>query len=148
MVGMDHGNRLGEFLRARRERVRPPTSDCAEDDAAAAGRRGCAGRSSRMLAGVSTNYVVRLEQGVTGTRRPRCSTRSRAALQLDDAATAHLHRLGTPATDAALAPDAGPQADAVVAERRAAARTGSPTCPSRSWAGSATCSPRRRWPSR
>jgi transcriptional regulator with XRE-family HTH domain len=88
-------NALGEFLRARREQVRP------EDLGLAAGgpRRvpGLRREEVALLAGVSTDYYVRLEQG--RERHPSAQVLDALAhgLALDDEATAHLHRLGRPA---------------------------------------------------
>lgn len=92
---MAHDNRLGEFLRARRERVLPADAGLREDDGP---RRvpGLRREELAQLAGVSTNYVVRLEQGRDRHPSPSVLDALAAALQLDDAATAHLHRLGTP----------------------------------------------------
>ena len=97
VVGMDHGNRLGEFLRARRERVSPAALGLAEDERP---RRvpGLRREELAMLAGVSTNYVVRLEQGRDRHPSPLVLDALAAALQLDEAAATHLHRLGMPDT--------------------------------------------------
>lgn len=95
---MDNGNRLGEFLRARRERVLPSEVGLADGDRP---RRvpGLRREELAQLAGVSTNYVVRLEQGRDRHPSPSVLDALAAALRLDDAATAHLHRLGSPAAD-------------------------------------------------
>lgn len=92
---MDDGNRLGEFLRARRERVLPGDVGLREDDVP---RRvpGLRREELAQLAGVSTNYVVRLEQGRDRHPSPLVLDALAAALQLDEAATAHLHQLATP----------------------------------------------------
>lgn len=92
---MDDGNRLGEFLRARRERVLPGDVGLREDDVP---RRvpGLRREELAQLAGVSTNYVVRLEQGRDRHPSPSVLDALAAALQLDEAATLHLHQLGTP----------------------------------------------------
>jgi transcriptional regulator with XRE-family HTH domain len=88
-------NALGEFLRARREQVRP------EDLGLAAGgaRRvpGLRREEVALLAGVSTDYYVRLEQG--RERHPSAQVLDALAhgLALDDETTAHLHRLARPA---------------------------------------------------
>jgi len=95
---MDDGNRLGEFLRARRERVLPGDVGLREDDVP---RRvpGLRREELAQLAGVSTNYVVRLEQGRDRHPSPSVLDALAAALQLDEAATAHLHQLGTPTAE-------------------------------------------------
>ena len=69
---MPHENVLGEYLRARRELVRP--GDAGVEDLS--GRRRVAGlrrAEVALRAGVSTDYYVRLEQGATRTRPRRCS---------------------------------------------------------------------------
>jgi transcriptional regulator with XRE-family HTH domain len=88
-------NALGEFLRARREQVGP-----AELGLPAGGARRVAGlrrEEVAVLAGVSTDYYVRLEQG--RERNPSAQVLDALAhgLALDEDATAHLHRLATPA---------------------------------------------------
>lgn len=92
---MPHDNRLGEFLRARRERVSPADLGLPQDERP---RRvpGLRREELARLAGVSTNYVVRLEQGRDRHPSPSVLDALAAALQLDDAATTHLHRLGMP----------------------------------------------------
>lgn len=88
-------NALGEFLRARREQVGP-----AELGLAAGGARRVVGlrrEEVAVLAGVSTDYYVRLEQG--RERNPSAQVLDALAegLALDEDATAHLHRLARPA---------------------------------------------------
>jgi transcriptional regulator with XRE-family HTH domain len=88
-------NRLGEFLRARRELVRP-------DDAglpAGHGRRRVPGlrrEELALLAGVSSDYYVRLEQGRDRHPSEQVVDALARALQLDEDATAHLHELARP----------------------------------------------------
>ncbi|MEU7785667.1 helix-turn-helix transcriptional regulator [Amycolatopsis sp. NPDC049159] len=88
-------NALGEFLRARREQVGP-----ADLGLPAGGPRRVAGlrrEEVAVLAGVSTDYYVRLEQG--RERNPSAQVVDALAhgLALDEDATAHLHRLASPA---------------------------------------------------
>ncbi|MDA0162928.1 helix-turn-helix transcriptional regulator [Solirubrobacter ginsenosidimutans] len=92
---MDSDNRLGEFLRARRERVLPDAVGLPGDDRP---RRvpGLRREELAQLAGVSTNYIVRLEQGRDRHPSPSVLDALAGALQLDEAATTHLHQLGTP----------------------------------------------------
>ncbi|RNF87172.1 XRE family transcriptional regulator [Streptomyces botrytidirepellens] len=91
---MDSENLLGQFLRARRELLRP------EDLGIPAGaRRRVAGlrrEEVAMLAGVSTDYYVRLEQG--RERHPSAQVVDALArvLGLEEDAVAHLHQLARP----------------------------------------------------
>lgn len=92
---MDNGdNRIGEYLRARRGLVRP------EDVGLPGGglRRvpGLRREEVAMLAGISADYYLRLEQG--RDQRPSQEVLSSLArvLRLDAEAAAHLHRLAQP----------------------------------------------------
>ena len=88
-------NVIGEFLRARRELVRPEDAGLPD----AGGRRRVPGlRRSEvaLLAGVSTEYYVRLEQGRDQHPSEQVVDSLARALQLDEDATAHLHRLARP----------------------------------------------------
>jgi transcriptional regulator with XRE-family HTH domain len=110
---MDNGdNRLGEFLRARRERVLPADAGLPGDDRP---RRVAGLRREELaqLAGVSTNYIVRLEQGRDRHPSPSVLDALAVALGLDDAATEHLHRLGTPAGERPRGRRRAPRADVV-----------------------------------
>jgi transcriptional regulator with XRE-family HTH domain len=84
-------NRIGDFLRARRELVRP------EDVGLEASRRrrvpGLRREELAMLAGVSADYYVRLEQGRDRHPSEQVLDALARALQLDADATAHLHEL-------------------------------------------------------
>ncbi|MEU5640815.1 helix-turn-helix transcriptional regulator [Streptomyces milbemycinicus] len=89
-------NALGGFLRARRAQLRPedtglPTS----------GRRRVPGlrrEEVATLAGVSTDYYMRLEQGRERRPSQQILEAVARALQLDDEAVAHLYRVATPTT--------------------------------------------------
>ncbi|MFJ3889837.1 helix-turn-helix transcriptional regulator [Streptomyces sp. H23] len=106
---MDSENKLGDYLRARRALLRPQDVSLPDDGP----RRvpGLRRDEVALLAGVSTDYYIRLEQG--RERRPSDQVlRSIAcALRLDDAAAAHLFRLGLPvfgaraATSLTIAPE-------------------------------------------
>ncbi|MFI6461587.1 helix-turn-helix transcriptional regulator [Streptomyces sp. NPDC050538] len=91
---MDSKNALGEFLRARRERVRP------EDVGLSGGglRRvpGLRREEVALLAGISSDYYLRLEQG--RDRNPSAQVLEALArvLRLDTSATAHLLSLAQP----------------------------------------------------
>jgi transcriptional regulator with XRE-family HTH domain len=92
---MDGDNLIGRFLRARRELVRP--EDVGLPDF---GRRRVPGlrrEELAMLAGVSADYYVRLEQGRDQHPSEQVLDALARALRLDDDATAHLHELARPA---------------------------------------------------
>jgi transcriptional regulator with XRE-family HTH domain len=85
---MTHDNLLGQFLQARRARVRP-----GEVGLAAFGRRRVPGlRRDELarLAGVSVQYLTRLEQGVDRNPSPQVVDALATALRLDPDAAAHL----------------------------------------------------------
>ncbi|MBB5159023.1 MmyB family transcriptional regulator [Saccharopolyspora phatthalungensis] len=92
---MERDNRLGDYLRARRDVTTPRDVGLPDDGS----RRvpGLRRDEVALLAGVSTDYYIRLEQG---RERHPCEQVLQAiarALRLDDAAAAHLFRLGLPA---------------------------------------------------
>ena len=91
---MQPGNALGEYLRARRELVSPESAGIPQ-----VGRRRVPGLRRdelSLLAGVSTDYYVRLEQGRDRHPSPQVLDALARALQLDEEATAHLHALAGP----------------------------------------------------
>ncbi|MGW7576480.1 helix-turn-helix transcriptional regulator [Streptomyces sp. NPDC054765] len=92
---MDSDNQLGQFLRARRELVQP------EDAGIAAGsRRRVAGlrrEEVATLAGVSTDYYVRLEQGRERNPSAQVADALARTLGLDEEAALHLRQLARPA---------------------------------------------------
>jgi transcriptional regulator with XRE-family HTH domain len=95
LSGVDADNRIGEFLRARRERVKP--EDVGLPDT---GRRRVPGlrrEELATLAGVSADYYVRLEQGREVHPSEQVLDALARALQLDPDATTHLHELARPA---------------------------------------------------
>ncbi|MEU7665326.1 helix-turn-helix transcriptional regulator [Streptomyces lincolnensis] len=90
----DTENLLGQFLRARRERLRPEDLGIRAD-----GRRRVAGlrrEEVAQLAGVSTDYYVRLEQGRERHPSVQVVEALARALELEEDAVAHLHRLALP----------------------------------------------------
>jgi transcriptional regulator with XRE-family HTH domain len=92
MVG--NVNLIGEYLRARRELIRP-------EDVGLPGnghRRvpGLRRDELAMLAGISTEYYTRLEQGRDRRPSPQVLDAIARALGLDEDAAAHLHALGVP----------------------------------------------------
>src|SRR3954453_7972483 len=85
---------LGDFLRSRRARLQP--GDVGLPDF---GRRRVPGlrrEELAMLAGVSADYYVRLEQGRDQHPSEQVLDALARALQLDDDAAAHLHELARP----------------------------------------------------
>jgi transcriptional regulator with XRE-family HTH domain len=89
---------LGEFLRARREQLSPEQAGLRAGD-----RRRVPGlrrEEVALLAGVSVEYYLRLEQGRDLHPSDQILDSIAAALQLDDDALAYLHRLAHPAPPA------------------------------------------------
>ncbi|MBF6351265.1 MULTISPECIES: helix-turn-helix transcriptional regulator [Nocardia] len=92
---MNSDNRLGTFLRARRELVRPE-----EFGLPGGGRRRVAGlrrEEIAMLAGVSADYYVRLEQGRDKHPSEQVVTALARVFSLDEEGAAHLRELARPA---------------------------------------------------
>jgi transcriptional regulator with XRE-family HTH domain len=91
---MPSSTALGQFLRARRELVRP------EDvNIRTVGRRRVRGlrrEELAMLAGISPDYYLRLEQGRDHHPSGQVIDALARALQLDEDSTAHLHALSQP----------------------------------------------------
>jgi transcriptional regulator with XRE-family HTH domain len=91
---MPSSTALGQYLRARRELVRP------EDvNIRTVGRRRVAGlrrEELAMLAGISPDYYLRLEQGRDNHPSAQVIDALVRAMQLDDDSTAHLHALSQP----------------------------------------------------
>ncbi|MFE6174628.1 helix-turn-helix transcriptional regulator [Streptomyces sp. NPDC056464] len=88
---MSNGTPLGDFLRARREALKPHDVGLPEH-----GRRRVPGlrrEEVALLAGVSSDYYIRLEQGRENSPSPQVLDAVARALKLDAEATAHLHRL-------------------------------------------------------
>ncbi|MER6171862.1 helix-turn-helix transcriptional regulator [Streptosporangium sp. NPDC001681] len=91
---MSAGTPLGDFLRARREALKPEDVGLPEY-----GRRRVKGlrrEEVAMLAGMSSDYYVRLEQGRESSPSPQVVEAVARALLLDPAATEHLWRLVQP----------------------------------------------------
>ncbi|WP_255620825.1 helix-turn-helix transcriptional regulator [Pseudonocardia sp. DSM 110487] len=87
--------RLGEFLRARRALVRP------EDHGMPSGTRRTPGlrrEEVALLAGVSTDYYIRLEQGRDKHPSQQVVEALAEALLLEDEAAAYLRDLASPGT--------------------------------------------------
>jgi transcriptional regulator with XRE-family HTH domain len=92
--GVTENNTLGDYLRARREQVRP--SDVGLPANGVRRVPGLRREEVAMLAGISSDYYLRLEQG--RDRNPSLQVLEALArvLQLDDAATDYLISLATP----------------------------------------------------
>ena len=88
-------NALGDYLRARREQVRP------EDVGLVAGARrrvsGLRREELAMLAGISSDYYLRLEQGRDKNPSAQILDALARALQLDIKGTEYLYQLANPA---------------------------------------------------
>jgi transcriptional regulator with XRE-family HTH domain len=88
-------NTIGEYLRARRQLVRPERAGLPD-----LGMRrrtpGLRREEVAMLAGVSADYYIRLEQGRDHHPSAQVLDALARALQLDDHATAYLHGLARP----------------------------------------------------
>jgi transcriptional regulator with XRE-family HTH domain len=91
---MDRAHELAQFLRARRARVMP------EDVGLRGGDRrrvsGLRREELAMLAGLSADYLMRLEQGRDHRPSEKVLEALARALKLDDDATAYLFALGRP----------------------------------------------------
>ena len=90
-------NALGEFLRARRELLDPARSGIPDS-----GRRRSPGlrrEELALLAGVSSPYYTRLEQGRDRHPSPPILEAIARALGLDEQGLAHLHRLARAAAE-------------------------------------------------
>ncbi|WP_327726813.1 helix-turn-helix transcriptional regulator [Streptomyces sp. NBC_00487] len=88
---MSNGTPLGEFLRARREALKPHDVGLPEH-----GRRRVPGlrrEEVALLAGVSSDYYIRLEQGRENSPSPQVVEAVAQALKLNAEATDHLNRL-------------------------------------------------------
>jgi transcriptional regulator with XRE-family HTH domain len=101
-------NLIGEYLRARRELVQPADVGLPQP----AGRRRVPGlrrEEIAILAGVSADYYVRLEQGRDQHPSAQVLDALARALQLDDDAIAHLHSLAAPAARRRRRPSPRPE---------------------------------------
>ncbi|MFI7122041.1 helix-turn-helix transcriptional regulator [Amycolatopsis sp. NPDC049868] len=108
---MESGNEFGDYLRARRDAVTPTTAGLPDDGA----RRvpGLRRDEVALLADVSTDYYVRLEQGRERHPSEQVLSAIARALRLDETAAAHLFRLGMPVPGATVAPVAEVSRDLV-----------------------------------
>ncbi|MFG1604812.1 helix-turn-helix transcriptional regulator [Actinoplanes sp. NPDC049265] len=91
---------LANYLRARRSQLRPGDVGLP----GAGGRRRVSGlrrEEVALLAGISADYYLRLEQGRGGTPSPQVVRALARALRLDEAATTYLTSLTAPSAPAA-----------------------------------------------
>ncbi len=87
-------NALGEYLRARRQQIRP--EDCGLVPGARRRVTGLRREELAMLAGISLEYYLRLEVGRDTNPSPQVLDALARALQMDAKATQHLHNLANP----------------------------------------------------
>ncbi|MEY9930727.1 transcriptional regulator with XRE-family HTH domain [Catenulispora sp. GP43] len=105
---MENNNDLGDYLRARRAVITPRDVGLVDDGA----RRvpGLRRDEVALLAGVSTDYYIRLEQGRERNPSDQVLRAIAAALRLDGPAAGHLFRLGLPVfATASAAPSVAPE---------------------------------------
>jgi transcriptional regulator with XRE-family HTH domain len=88
-------SKIGDYLRARRELVRP--EEVGITDSRRRRVPGLRRDELALLAGISTEYYTRLEQGRDHHPSAQVLDAVARALRLDDDATAHLHDLAAPA---------------------------------------------------
>jgi transcriptional regulator with XRE-family HTH domain len=87
------GNALGDYLRARREQVRP--EDVGLIPGARRRVRGLRREELAMLAGISSDYYLRLEQGRDKNPSAQVLDALARTLQLDIKGTQYLHQLAS-----------------------------------------------------
>ncbi|HEY1972777.1 MAG TPA: helix-turn-helix transcriptional regulator [Pseudonocardia sp.] len=87
-------SKIGAFLRARRELVRP--EEVGISDTRRRRVPGLRRDELALLAGISTEYYTRLEQGRDHNPSAQVLDAVARALRLDDDAVAHLHQLASP----------------------------------------------------
>jgi transcriptional regulator with XRE-family HTH domain len=90
---MPNSGPLGDYLRARRELVRPADVGLADGGSRARRVPGLRRSEVAALAGISTEYYVKLEQGQESRPTPQVLDALSRALRLDATATSYLHAL-------------------------------------------------------
>ncbi|MFC8451433.1 helix-turn-helix transcriptional regulator [Kitasatospora sp. NPDC057223] len=107
-MGLDHNVELGEFLRTRRARLGPEQAGLSVNGTA---RRvpGLRREELAQLAGVSTDYYARLEQGRHRNVSGSVLDSVARALRLDEVEHSYLVRLARPQSGAARRVSARPQ---------------------------------------
>jgi transcriptional regulator with XRE-family HTH domain len=98
------GPELAQFLRARREALKP--ADVGLPDSGRRRTPGLRREEVATLAGVSIDYLVRLEQGRDVNPSPSVLVALAQALRLSDAETEHLARLAAISNHRELCPEA------------------------------------------
>ncbi|RCH59712.1 XRE family transcriptional regulator [Streptomyces sp. SDr-06] len=101
---MESNNELGDYLRARRAMITP--RDVGLLDSTDRRVPGLRRDEVALLAGVSTDYYIRLEQGRERNPSEQVLRAIAGALRLDGAAAGHLFRLGLPVFATAVAASA------------------------------------------
>ncbi|WP_286345554.1 helix-turn-helix transcriptional regulator [Frondihabitans sucicola] len=96
-------NQLGDFLRARRSRIEP--TDVGLPGGGARRVAGLRREEVAVLAGVSSDYFARLEQGRETNPSPQVISAIGRALQLDTDARGHLFRIA--GLNPSMAPESG-----------------------------------------
>ncbi len=102
-------NELGNYLRARRDAVTP--KDIGLPPGLSRRVPGLRREEVALLAGVSTDYYMRIEQGRERFPSPQVLQAIARVLRLDEPAAAHLFRLGGCAPQTAAPPDGVVTAD-------------------------------------
>lgn len=110
---MDADGELAEYLRARRERVTP--ADVGLPDSGRRRTPGLRREEVATLAGVSVDYLVRLEQGRDTNPSPSILGALATALRLSDVEKRHLFFLATKRSSSGLCPTAVSPSDEVPA---------------------------------
>jgi transcriptional regulator with XRE-family HTH domain len=105
MEGMDRREELSDFLRTRRERVKPEAVGLKRQSRGRA--PGLRREDVAQLAGVSVDYYTRIEQGRGRNPSPEILTAIGRALQLDEDEQRHLEALAIQAGPAPRAPRTG-----------------------------------------
>ncbi|MDX8033256.1 helix-turn-helix transcriptional regulator [Lentzea sp. BCCO 10_0856] len=105
---MSESGRLGAFLKTRRAQLRP--EDAGVPDYGERRRvPGLRREELALLAGVSSSYYTRLEQGHSSSASPEVLDALATALQLDEAERQHLHALARPASQSRRARRQAPE---------------------------------------
>jgi len=102
-----NSNHLGEYLRARREALHP--GDVGLPTTSRRRVPGLRREEAAMLAGISTEYYLRLERGRDTRPSAQVIDALAEALQLDEESRRYLHALARPVTESRRRPHRKPQ---------------------------------------